>query len=457
MCKKILSVYLSLLLASAEFIPSQVSWAQEKKSYTIAVLNLRGNGISEVEAIALSDMLRSSVARIIIDKSDKTNYSYKILERSQMDKMFEEFELQNIGCTNISCAVEFGKMLNAERIIIGSVNLVGSTYLVITRIVDVESSRIIASVDRKQHGVIDNVIDLMPIVGHELLTGERLAVPITTIPSPTTPITIPAPTEPQLTEQSREKYLSVSGTLKEEVIDIKLIPVPNGSFQMGSTYDSDDEKPVHVVTLDAFEMNATEITQGKYKDIMGENPSYFSGSNNLPVENVSWYDAVKFCNRLSEKAGLERCYDESTWICDFSKNGFRLPTEAEWEYACRAGTKTEYYTGDSKSELSRTGWYSGNSGSNTHPVGQKEPNTWDLYDMHGNVWEWCNDWFGNYSSVSVTNPTGIQSGSFRVLRGGWWYDSARCCRSADRYYSKPDGSYYGIGFRVVRRPGGVTY
>ena len=398
-------------------------------------------------------MLRSSIAKIIIEKSEKTKDSYKLLERSQMDKIFEQFEIQNIGCTDISCAVEFGKILNVERIIIGSMSLVGSTYLVIARIVDVESSSTIASVDRKQRGVIDNVIDLMPVVAHEILTGERLPTPTFAIPLITAPVTTtPAPVEPQRVEQVREQNLSVSGTLEEEVIDIKMISIPAGIFQMGSIDGGDDEKPVHVVTLDAFEINATEITQGKYKEIMGENPSYFSGSDNLPIENVSWYDAVKFCNRQSEKAGLERCYDESTWICDFSKNGFRLPTEAEWEYACRAGTKTEYYSGDSKSELSRTGWYSGNSGSNTHSVGQKESNAWGLYDMHGNVFEWCNDWFGNYSSASVTNPTGIQSGSFRVLRGGWWYDSARCCRSADRYYSKPDGSYYGTGFRIVRRP-----
>jgi formylglycine-generating enzyme required for sulfatase activity len=187
---------------------------------------------------------------------------------------------------------------------------------------------------------------------------------------------------------------------------------------------------------------------------MGNKPSRFSGDNK-PVENVSWFDCVEFCNKLSEKEGLEPVYNINgknvTW--DKNKNGYRLPTEAEWEYACRAGTTTRFNTGDSDSDLEKAGWFDDNSNIQTCPVAQKAPNNWGLYDMHGNVWEWCWDCYGDYSSGSVTDPYGPSSGSNRVIRGGHWRNIARYCRSADRNYYGPNGSYYGIGFRFVRLAG----
>jgi formylglycine-generating enzyme required for sulfatase activity len=245
----------------------------------------------------------------------------------------------------------------------------------------------------------------------------------------------------------------VRGVIPAPSTEITMVPIPADNFQMGSTTGDPDEQPVHTVTLDySFQMSATEITQAQYEEAMGTNPSFFTGDNNRPVEQVSWYDAVTFCNRLSEAAGLEPCYDLSTWECDFSKNGYRLPTEAEWEYACRAGTTTNYNTGDSESDLDRAGWYDVNSGGTTHPVGQKDPNAWGLYDMHGNVWERCNDWYGVYSSESQTNPTGPESGSIRVARGGSALNIADFSRSAYRSnYAGPDYTSSVSGFRVVRR------
>jgi len=211
---------------------------------------------------------------------------------------------------------------------------------------------------------------------------------------------------------------------------------------------------------------------------MGENPSYFSGDEH-PVEQVSWYDAVRFCNELSEMCGLERCYDEDTWECDFDGNGFRLPTEAEWEYACRAGTETRFYGGNDYNDdgftstaLDHTAWYYANSGDEslhghkwdrdeieanncrTHPVGRKEPNAWGLYDLHGNVWEWCNDWFDwSYYNVSPSSdPAGPPSGSERVERGGGYAGDAWGCRSAIRLENRPSITIRYLGFRVVRRP-----
>lgn len=232
--------------------------------------------------------------------------------------------------------------------------------------------------------------------------------------------------------------------------EIALVSIPAGTFQMGSDDGGDNEKPVHTVTLDySFEMSQTEITQEQYETIMGENPSSFSGTN-LPVETVSWYDAVTFCNNLSSSEGLQPCYNLTTWECDFSKNGYRLPTDAEWEYACRAGTTTKYYTGNSESDLARAGWYPGNSTS-THPVRDKEPNKWNSYDMHGNVIEWCNDRYDEkyYSYSSSHNPIGSSTGTARIRRGGSYDDAAIGHRSACRSFSQPGYSVSRIGFRVV--------
>ncbi len=234
-----------------------------------------------------------------------------------------------------------------------------------------------------------------------------------------------------------------------------MISIPAGTFQMGdlSGEGNEQERPVHQVTLSAFEMGRTEVTQGQYQLLMGSNPSYFSGSNNLPVEKVEWYDAVRFCNKLSTAHGLLHCYDEVSWECDFSRNGYRLPTEAEWEYACRARTETLYNTGDSTSDLETAGWYSENSDNKTHPVGQKRVNAFGLFDMHGNVVEWCNDWYDEdyYETSPSADPTGSSTSISRVVRGGGWYRTAFGCRSANRGSTSPGYGYYGTGFRVVRR------
>ena len=223
-------------------------------------------------------------------------------------------------------------------------------------------------------------------------------------------------------------------------------------FKMGSKSSIDsmnNERPVHMVTLSAFEMGVYEITQSQYITVTENNPSFFTGDDNLPVEQVTWWDAIKFCNALSAKAGLQPCYTENSGSCDFSMNGFRLPTEAEWEYACRAGSTTKYNLGDAEDDLARAGWYDYNSNSKTHPVGGKMPNAWGLYDMHGNVVEWCNDWYGDYSSENQNNPSGAQKGSFRVMRGGGWYSSAIHCRSSHRIIRSQNDWYDSIGFRVV--------
>ncbi|MFA6471329.1 MAG: formylglycine-generating enzyme family protein, partial [Candidatus Latescibacterota bacterium] len=185
---------------------------------------------------------------------------------------------------------------------------------------------------------------------------------------------------------------------KVEVIEgIRLVSIPAGSFQMGHVYRYDpalservnayypDEQPVHKAVVKAFQLGETPVTQGQYKKITGVNFSKFTGDDNLPVTNLGPMEIILFCNKMSKAAGLAPCYDEKTRKCDFTKNGFRMPTEKEWEYSCRAGTTTLFYTGNTEKDLDKAGWYLGNSGGRTHPVAQKQPNDWGLYDMHGNV------------------------------------------------------------------------
>jgi formylglycine-generating enzyme required for sulfatase activity len=204
-------------------------------------------------------------------------------------------------------------------------------------------------------------------------------------------------------------------------------------------------------------MSCTEVTQEQWYAVMGTSPSLFIGDGR-PVEGISWIEAVTFCNRLSRIEGLDTCYTRSGAIvsCDFAKNGYRLPTEAEWEYACRGGTASDYYTGNMTlpvgldPALERAGWCNSNSGGETHEVRSKEPNSFGLYDMHGNVWEWCWDWYGPYPDTGVTDYRGPDTGVSRVHRGGSWHQFSNQCRSAFREGLGSDcRSDYG-GIRLVR-------
>ena len=243
---------------------------------------------------------------------------------------------------------------------------------------------------------------------------------------------------------------------------ISMVLIPAGTFQIGNTgaYSGlDSENPEHTVTISkAFYMSKYEVTQKQYQAVMDTNPSYFIGEN-LPVEQVTWYNAVEFCNALSQLEGKTPCYtiqNDTNVTCNWDANGYRLPTEAEWEYACKAGSSADFYSGSLTNSgfspldpnLGEIGWYSGNSGSKTKPVGRKQPNAFGLYDMSGNVGEWCWDWFSGYTNA--TDPKGPTSGSFRVHRGGSWSTSARLCSSAYRSGNFPSISYNNGGFRIAR-------
>jgi formylglycine-generating enzyme required for sulfatase activity len=229
-------------------------------------------------------------------------------------------------------------------------------------------------------------------------------------------------------------------TWTDPITGMEFVWIPAGSFQMGSNV-SNDEKPIHKVSLSGYWMAKYELTQGQWQKIMSNNPSYFKKkgkctSSNCPVEKISWEDVQKFIKKLNQKGNAT----------------FRLPTEAEWEYACRSGGKDQKYCGGNN--LKSLGWYDDNSGSKTHPVGKKKPNGLGLYDMSGNVWEWVEDWYGEnyYGSSPARNPKGASKGSFRVIRGGSWYDNASYARSAYRYWNMPGLRFYYIGVRLVRQP-----
>ena len=219
-----------------------------------------------------------------------------------------------------------------------------------------------------------------------------------------------------------------------------MVYVEGGSFDMGATTEqgSDayyNEKPVHRVTLSDYYIGRCEVTQELWEAVMGSNPSNFKGAQN-PVEQVSWNDCQEFVSRLNRLTGRT----------------FRLPTEAEWEYAARGGNQSLHYKYSGIGNIGNVAWYNRNSGGSTHAVGTKTANELGIYDMSGNVWEWCSDRYGDYSAGAQTNPQGPSSGSRRVLRGGSWNSIARNCRVSFRYYYDPDYSNFCYGLRLVLVP-----
>jgi formylglycine-generating enzyme required for sulfatase activity len=219
----------------------------------------------------------------------------------------------------------------------------------------------------------------------------------------------------------------------EKSFEPAMIFVEGGTFQMGSNSGEEDEKPEHSVTLSSFNIGKYEVTQAQWNSVMGNNPSHFSGCDDCPVETVSWNDVQDFIRKLNAQTG----------------RNYRLPTEAEWEYAAKGGKKSKGFTYSGSNDLNSVAWNSDNSGDKTHVVGSKQANELGVYDMTGNVWEWCFDWYGTYSTYREIDPTGASSGENRVLRGGCWFSNASFCRISNRIRDDEDGRYYNCGFRLV--------
>ena len=227
-------------------------------------------------------------------------------------------------------------------------------------------------------------------------------------------------------------------TIRVGKVEFEMVYVQGGTFRMGATEEQGEdayswEKPVHRVSLSSYLIGKHEVTQGLWREVMGSNPSYNKAGDDYPVENVSWLDCQEFVAKLNARTGMT----------------FRLPTEAEWEYAARGGKKSEGYKYAGSDGLDEVGWYGDNSGEHTHPVGKKKPNELGLHDMSGNVWEWCQDWYGGYEDEAQTNPTGPRFGGLRVLRGGFIWNRARYCRVSYRYYNDPGYRSDGNGLRLA--------
>lgn len=257
---------------------------------------------------------------------------------------------------------------------------------------------------------------------------------------------------------SGESIEASPAAFREAGAGFEMVSISAGMFLMGSLEKEkgryDDEGPAHEVGISAFLCMKTPVTRGLYADVMGADPGWpKGGTDNCPINNVSWFDAVEFCNRLSKREGLAPCYERAgrkvIWLRE--ADGYRLPTEAEWEYACRAGTQTRWSFGDDEGRLADHAWYIGNTkDKKPQRVGQKRPNPWGLHDMHGNIREWCWDWLGPYEPAFAQDPAGLDGGPGRLVRGGSYLNTAWFLRSAIRFRYEPKVRDKFIGFRCVR-------
>jgi formylglycine-generating enzyme required for sulfatase activity len=271
----------------------------------------------------------------------------------------------------------------------------------------------------------------------------------------------PVPPPPKMAEP-------VPDLITTKTTDLTLKLIPAGTFLMGSPEGEglDRERPQHKVTISRpFYLGIHQVTQAQYTKLMGENPSYFATTGNgkdkvagmdtsrFPVEMVSWYESVRFCNALSQAEGLDPYYKiEGAQVEIAEGDGYRLPTEAEWEYACRAGPGGvgAFCFGDDAGQLGRYAWCNDNSGGKTHPVGQRLASAFGLFDMHGNVWEWCWDGYADYDANPAVDPVGPLGATARVRRGGGWIGNPRDARSANRGWGTPEDRRSGLGFRLAR-------
>jgi serine/threonine protein kinase/formylglycine-generating enzyme required for sulfatase activity len=266
--------------------------------------------------------------------------------------------------------------------------------------------------------------------------------------------------EPPIVDSPRpDEEISTASTVLTNTLGMKFVLIPSGTFLMGSKKEEDDEtgpgeSPQHEVRISrAFYLGSTEVTQGQYRAIIGKNPSHFKGSDNMPVDSVSWLDSIVFCNALSVREGLTPFYQvqgDSVTVPDWKGMGYRLPTEAEWEYACRAGSHSRFNFGDEVERLGEFAWIMDNSEWTSHPVRQKPANEFGLYDIHGNLLEWCFDGFRSYNATPAVDPLGPLDGPRRMIRGGCWYGRIWSSRSACRMANVPDHKTSSLGFRVAR-------
>jgi len=387
--------------------PAATQNAASERKARLAVLEFRVSG--KVDASG------SGVAAALVRKEFNASGKYDLMDREMMrERMAEKDWAAITECDQVKCMVRYGTSLDVQKIVGGSIASFGDSWLVEIRLVDVNTGREEKTFARRHTGKMDDVLDVV-VEGSRELLGLAEGKPA-------------EPDKPRgANPTSKTLTLDCGSGVKME-----LVLIPAGTFTMGSSDRADDEKPPHPVTIGKpFYMGKYEVTQAQWQAVMGSNPSIFKGDQSLPVEHVSWDDCQEFCKKLSAK----------------TEKAVRLPTEAEWEYACRAGSTGKFCFGNNDNGLDAYAWYASNSGGKTHLVGDKQPNAWGLYDMHGNVWEWCPDWYDKYPGSGATSDAFGQK--CRVLRGGGWNDDPHGCRSAYRYWYRPDGRNMCLGLRVA--------
>lgn len=364
-----------------------------------------------------------SVVREILSTSLTKSTFYKPVERALIDKVLEEYKYQTLGLVNDGEVIELGKQIGADFVCVSMIEKMGTNFFVTAKIVNVNT----ASVEAQSYvKTKDGENDLFEKL--EELANSLIGIKPTASSSGKTTSS---------NSNSSSYAVSVGG------VSFKMINVQGGSFEMGSNTE-DDEKPIHSVNVSDFSIAEFEVTQELWEAVMGtsirtqrdkasSSYSIYGEGANYPMYYVSYNEVQDFINELNRRTG----------------KSFRLPSEAEWEFAARGGNNSKGFQYAGGNNLSDVAWYDANSVSNTHQVGLKRSNELGLYDMSGNVWEWCADWYGNYSSSKQTDPQGANSGSDRVVRGGGWFSGASGCRVAFRSYFSPGFRDYILGFRLA--------
>jgi formylglycine-generating enzyme required for sulfatase activity len=397
-----------IISGMSEIVPVEKS---KSKPPTIAILSIQSNGVSKGST--------SNVANYVAEKYQEISSDSKVL---YLDDIREMLRVENgegmLECFTDSCISRIGSVLGADIVIIGNLGQLGNNFLFSLKMIDVTRDKTLSRVTKTVESDVGLILNEIPDMVTKLATTQEsiLNNQITPVPNAASGSTV--------TPSFLEKEIWITG----------------GTFKMGIDFDGKtfDAVPVHTVTLNGFYMDKYEVTRAEYQKVMGTNPSSSRGCDKCPTENVTWDEADQYCKKI----------------------GKRLPTEAEWEYACRAGTQSKYHYGDVlsgemanfDSRASFGGVPASNPKNRTIPVGEYQPNAWGLHDMHGNVAEWCYDWYdaAYYGNASDTNPKGPKSGKLKVVRGGAWNGTATTLFSGKRFAYNPQIRLPSIGFRCAK-------
>ena len=428
--------FLDLIIAIIFLIQmtSSISTAEEKER--LVLMPLQGSG---VEA-KYKPMMESSIAEGLFDRYEVLygrNVEVKIKE---IYKKLSEETAAGQECDDTKCMQEIGIEFQAE--LVATIRVVKNPqgYFLALNIINIYDNKLAMSKSEPCEGC--NEFQVIKIL--KQMAGGKATPSLVDTPKPQTD------ENPQLVQKAKVKIKEKEPESRQKQRSKEpakgMVFIKGGCFDMGDTFGDGekDEKPVHEVCVDDFYLGEHEVTQGEWQDVMGNNPSsYKDCGGECPVESVTWNDVQQYIRKLNRKTGIK----------------YRLPTEAEWEYAARSGGKKEKWAGTSnKSELGNYAWFRDNSGEGfftsgkTYPVGTKKANSMGLYDMSGNVREWVSDWYDEkyYSNSSRNNPEGPNSGTYKVLRGGSWSDSPGSLRATYRFWGRPDTRGYGLGFRIAQ-------